>query len=134
MNTAIEQLIKEFELFDDWEDKYLFIIELGNTLPKFHYAEKIDSNRVLGCASQVWLTFRRKDNKFYFFADSDSLIVKGLLAIIIKIYSNKTQDEIKNINFVKVFNSLNLKKHLTPSRNNGLLSVRERINKIAKIF
>ena len=130
MNIALQQLVKEFALFDNWEDKYLFIIEMGHSLARLDNTKKNDTTRVIGCISQVWLIFTKKNNKFYFFADSDSLIVRGLLAIVLKLSSGKTKYEIKNINFIQIFETLNLKKHLTPTRNNGLLSI---INKIHKI-
>ena len=127
MNKEIKQLIDEFELFDDWEEKYSYIIELGKTLPKLNDDEKIAKNKVSGCVSQVWLTSREEDGKLFFYADSDALIVKGLLAIVIKIFSDKTRIEIQNINFMDIFNQLDLKNHLSQSRSNGLFSVISKI-------
>ena len=130
MNKEVTRLIEEFALFDDWEEKYSFIIELGNNLPKLDYSQRNPLNKISGCVSQVWLTFKESNNKFYFFADSDALIVKGLLAIVIRIYSGKTTSEIQDMNFTEIFIKLDLKMHLTPSRSNGLFAV---INKIKKI-
>ncbi|WHA05350.1 SufE family protein [Candidatus Bandiella numerosa] len=127
MNKEIKQLIDEFELFDDWEEKYSYIIELGKTLPKLNDDEKVEKNKVSGCVSQVWLTSREEDGKLFFYADSDALIVKGLLAIVIKIFSDKTRIEIQNINFMDIFNQLDLKNHLSQSRSNGLFSVISKI-------
>ena len=127
MNKEIKQLIDEFELFDDWEEKYSYIIELGKTLPKLNDDEKVEKNKVSGCVSQVWLISKEEDGKLYFYADSDALIVKGLLAIVIKIFSDKTRIEIQNINFMDIFNQLDLKNHLSQSRSNGLFSVISKI-------
>jgi len=127
MNKEIKQLIDEFELFDDWEEKYSYIIELGKTLPKLNDDEKVEKNKVSGCVSQVWLTSREEDGKLFFYADSDALIVKGLLAIVIKIFSDKTRIEIQNTNFMDIFNQLDLKNHLSQSRSNGLFSVISKI-------
>ena len=127
MNKEIKQLIDEFGLFDDWEEKYSYIIELGKTLPKLNDDEKVEKNKVSGCVSQVWLTSREEDGKLFFYADSDALIVKGLLAIVIKIFSDKTRIEIQNINFMDIFNQLDLKNHLSQSRSNGFFSVISKI-------
>jgi cysteine desulfuration protein SufE len=133
MNDKINQLIEEFELFDDWEEKYSYIIELGNKLPKLKSDQKIDINKVSGCVSQVWLIHETINDELYFYADSDALIVKGLLSIVIKIYSGKTKDEINKINFEQLFTKLDLKNHLSPSRSNGLFSVIRKITEISKI-
>jgi cysteine desulfuration protein SufE len=130
MNKEIKQLIDEFGLFDDWEEKYSYIIELGETLSKLNDDEKVEKNKVSGCVSQVWLTSREEDGKLFFYADSDALIVKGLLAIVIKIYSGKTRIEIQNINFMDIFNQLDLKNHLSQSRSNGLFSVISKIRNL----
>ena len=134
MNKEIKQLIEDFELFDDWEEKYSYIIELGKKLPKLKANQKIDINKVSGCVSQVWLVHEIINDKLYFYADSDALIVKGLLAIVIKIYSGKTRGEIKQIDFMNIFNKLDLKNNLTPSRSNGLFSVISKILQISKIL
>jgi len=130
MNKEIKQLIDEFGLFDDWEEKYSYIIELGKTLPKLNDDEKIAKNKVSGCVSQVWLISKEEDRKLFFYADSDALIVKGLLSIVIKIYSGKTRIEIQNINFMDIFNKLDLKNHLSQSRSNGLFSVISKIRNL----
>jgi len=130
MNKEIKQLIDEFGLFDDWEEKYSYIIELGETLSELNDDEKVEKNKVSGCVSQVWLTSREEDGKLFFYADSDALIVKGLLAIVIKIYSGKTRIEIQNINFMDIFNQLDLKNHLSQSRSNGLFSVISKIRNL----
>jgi len=132
MNKEIKQLIEEFEIFDDWEEKYSYIIELGKKLPKLKPNQKTDINKVSGCVSQVWLVHETINDVLYFYADSDALIVKGLLAIVIKIYSGKTREEIIQIDFMNIFKRLDLKNNLTPSRSNGLFSVIKKIQAISK--
>ena len=134
MNKEINRLIEEFESFDDWEEKYSYIIELGKKLPKLDEAEKVESNKVNGCVSQVWLVIKQNHEKLYFYADSDAMIVKGLLAIVLRIYSGKSKDQINKINFEQVFTKLDLKNHLSPSRSNGLFSVIRKIKEIAEII
>lgn len=134
MNKEIKQLIEEFEIFDDWEERYSYIIELGKKLPKLKPNQKIDINKVSGCVSQTWLVHETINDAFYFCADSDALIVKGLLAIVIKIYSGKTKEEIRQIDFMDIFEKLDLKNNLTPSRSNGLFSVIKKIQEISKIL
>ena len=123
MNKRIKQIIEEFELFTDWEEKYSYIIELGKKLPGLDELHKIDSNKVEGCVSQVWLVAKQKDNRYYFYADSDAFIVKGLLAIVLRIFSGLTKEEILNTDFKALFDRLGLKNHLTPSRSNGIFVV-----------
>ena len=132
MNKKIEELIKEFELFNDWEEKYLYIIELGKKLTALQKVEKIDKNKISECISQVWLIAKEKNGKIYFYADSNSLIIKGLLAIIIRIASNKSRKEIKEINFKIIFDKLDLYNHLTNSRGNGLLGVIKKVQQISQ--
>ena len=131
MNQRIKQVIKEFELFTDWEEKYSYIIELGKKLPGLDELQKIDSNKVEGCVSQVWLVAKQKENKCYFDADSDALIVRGLLAIVLRIFSGLTKEEILNTDFQELFDNLGLKNHLTPSRSNGLFAVVGKIKSMA---
>ncbi|MFK7760664.1 MAG: SufE family protein [Candidatus Midichloriaceae bacterium] len=132
MNKEIKQLIEDFELFDDWEEKYSYIIELGKKLPKLKANQKIDINKISGCVSQVWLIHETINDVLYFYVDSDALIVKGLLAIVIKIYSGKTREEIKHIDFMDIFKRLDLQNNLTPSRSNGLFSVIKKIQEFSK--
>ena len=127
MNQEITRIIKEFETFDDWQDKYSYIIDLGKKLPNLDKSQKIDTNKVDGCVSQVWLVSERKNCKYYFAADSDALIVKGLLAITLRVFSGRTKEQILNINFRKLFDKLGLAGHLTASRSNGLFSVVKKI-------
>ena len=130
MNQKIKQIIEDFELFTDWEEKYSYIIELGKKLPELSEEQRIDSNKVNGCISQVWLVAEQKDNKYYFYADSDAFIVKGLLAIVLRVFSGLSKEEIIGTNFKGLFDNLGLKNHLTPSRSNGLFAVVAKIKSI----
>lgn len=130
----IEELTDNFELLDNWEDRYRYIIELGERLEplpdKFHTEEW----KVKGCQSQVWLVPQKRDGKIYFVGDSDAMIVKGLIAITLMIYSGKTAAEIKAVDVEPVFSRLKLQEHLSPSRRNGLLAMTEKIRFYAGIL
>ena len=130
MSKRIKQIIKEFESFTDWEAKYSYIIELGKNLSGLNESQKIDINKVDGCINQIWLIVKRKGNKYYFYADSDAFIVKGLLAIVLRIFSGLTKEEILNVNFKELFDNLGLRNHLSSSRSNGLLTMIQKIRTI----
>ena len=127
MNEEIRQIIEEFEMFSDWQDKYSYIIDIGKKLPKLDALQKVESNKVNVCISQVWLVYRQKGNKYYFGADSDASIVKGLLAIILRVFSGKTREQIIYNDFQELFSRLGFNNHLSPSRSNGIFAV---VNKI----
>lgn len=130
----ISELIDNFEFLDGWEDKYRYIIELGEKLPvpaaEFHTEEW----KVRGCQSQVWLVPHREDGRLRFEGDSDAMIVKGLIAIVLMIYNDKSPEEIKSIAVDDIFAKLGLTEHLSPSRRNGLSSMTEKIRYYAQIL
>lgn len=119
---AIDAIRDELELFDDWTERYRYLIELGQKLPIFPEEWQNDKFRVVGCQSQVWLTYIQKDNKFYFAGSSDAVIVKGLIALLLRIYSGRTSDEILRIDpvFIK---ELGLSGALSANRSNGIMSM-----------
>lgn len=122
----------DFELLDDWEDRYRYLIELGRQLPPLDPALRDDAHKVRGCASQVWLAARRDlrttgDVRLSFVGDSDAHIVKGLVALLIALYRDLTPAEILGVDTASEFAALQLKEHLTPQRSNGLASMIERI-------
>jgi cysteine desulfuration protein SufE len=131
MNAEIEHLISDFELLDDWEDRYRHLIELGRALPDMEPAFKTPATKVNGCASQVWIHSRIVENsgakKLSLEGDSDALIVKGLIAVVFKLFSTMSVSEIVNADAPAVFARLGLKDHLTPQRSNGLASMVARI-------
>ena len=131
MNTPIEELISDFELLDDWEDRYRHLIELGRALPAMDDALKTPTTKVNGCASQVWIYTSLVENnlerKLSLQGDSDALIVKGLIAIVFMMFGTMTLPEIVASDAPAVFARLGLKDHLTPQRSNGLASMVARI-------
>ena len=130
----IEELIENFEFLDSWEDKYRYIIDLGEKLPPLAAEYHTEEWKVQGCQSQVWLIPHLQDNKISFQGDSDAMIVKGLIAIVLSIYNNKSPSEIKAVAVEDIFAKLGLSEHLSPSRRNGLLSMTEKIRHYADIL
>ena len=127
-----DELIEEFDLFDDWEEKYRFIIELGDGLPAFDSDARIESNRVQGCVSNVWLLpHEGDDGLIYFTADSDSQLGKGLIAIVIMLFSGKSAEDILQFDISDLFERVELTQHISRSRSNGLNSMIQRIKSLA---
>lgn len=123
----IEELTENFELLEDWEDKYRYIIDLGTKLAPLDEKYKTDDWKVRGCTSQVWLVPEVKGGILCFKGDSDAMIVKGIIAIVLIIFSNKSAQDIKKIAVENIFAKLGLEEHLSPSRRNGLASMVEKI-------
>ena len=135
--TAIDEIIENFTLLDQWDDRYRYVIELGRTLPPLPEDAHIEANKVRGCASQVWLLTHVKPDgaagpTLTFDGDSDAHIVRGLIAIVIALYSGKTAREILEIDALDLFDRIGLREGLTPQRSNGLRSMIERIRTEAK--
>ncbi len=130
----IDELIENFELLDDWEDKYRYIIDFGNGLEPLDEQFKTEEWKVRGCQSQVWLLPSRQGDKIHFRGDSDAVIVKGLIAIVLMIYSDKSPSEIKAVAVEDIFAKLGLGEHLSPSRRNGLIAMTEKIKYYAGIL
>jgi cysteine desulfuration protein SufE len=133
---SIDDIIDDFALIDDWEERYRYVIELGRSLPGLPEAAHTEENRVRGCASQVWLetSVARNDKGepvLTFRADSDAHIVRGLVAIILALYSDRTAREILDTDALGSFEKLGLIEHLTPQRSNGVRSMVERIRRDA---
>ena len=124
---SLETLLDDFALFDDWEDRYRYIIELGNNLAPLSDAEHNEQNKVPGCVSQVWLVTEATGDTLTFRGDSDAHIVRGLVAILLDLFSNKTPSEITAFDAEAAFNQLGLGEHLTPQRSNGFYSMVQRI-------
>lgn len=117
-----DEIIQDFELFDDWMEKYEYIIQLGKDLPIIDEQYKTDENLIRGCQSRVWLHADYKDGKLFFTADSDALITKGLVSMVVQVLSGHTPQEIADANIYFV-NKIGLQSHLSPTRSNGLLSM-----------
>lgn len=122
INEIQDELIADFELFDDWADKYGYIIELGKKLGTLEEEHKIDSNIIKGCQSNVWLIANKEDNNLIFRADSDAIIVKGLVQMLLNVLSGHTAQEILDANLYFV-DKIGMSQHLSPTRSNGLVSM-----------
>jgi cysteine desulfuration protein SufE len=127
------KIIEEFSIFEDWMDKYNYIIELGNALPIMDEKYKQENYLIAGCQSNVWLQAELIDGKIYFKADSDAIITKGIISLLIRVLSGRTPDEIINAS-LSFLNIIGLTQHLTPTRSNGLLSMIKQIKVYAMAF
>ncbi len=124
------EIISEFSMFDDWLDKYEYIIDLGKSLDSFPESSKTDEKLIKGCQSRVWLDWKTEDGKLYFQADSDAIITRGIISLLIRIYSGRTPEEILASDF-SVVEKIGLKQNLSPTRANGLLSMIDTIRSAA---
>ena len=134
---TLDTIRSDFALLDDWEDRYRYVIELGRALPALPAAEHVDANKVRGCASQVWLVTDVANGddglpRLHFRGDSDAHIVRGLIAILFAVYSDRTAKDIVTTDAEGIFSELGLREHLTPQRSNGLNSMVERIRSDAR--
>lgn len=128
-----EELIERFKIFDDWEQRYSYLIDLGKQLPSFPEEARTDAHRVRGCVSNVWIVAEQNvDHHLVFLGDSDAFIVKGLIAIVFILCNNKPPGEIVQLDFTHIFNELGLAQHLTPSRSNGLYSMINYVRRLAQ--
>ena len=130
---TIDELIENFELFDEWEDRYRYVIDLGRALPPLEPQYQTDAFKVEGCMSQVWLVpLPSEGGRLRFAADSDSAIVKGLAAVLLTAYSDKTPEEIQATDLEAIFARIGLDQHLSPNRRNGFFSMVETIKASAR--
>lgn len=133
INESQDEVIEEFEGFSDWMDRYQMLIDLGNDLEPLDPKYKTESNLIDGCQSRVWLQCDYEDGKLVFTADSDALITKGIIALLIQVLSGHTPDEIINADLYFI-DRIGLKDHLSPTRSNGLLSMVKQIRMYALAF
>ncbi len=133
INELQDQVIEEFSDFDDWMDKYQLLIDLGNEQIPLDEKYKNEQNLIDGCQSRVWLQADLIDGKIHFQAESDALIVKGIIALLVKVLSDHTPDEILNSDLYFI-EKIGLKEHLSPTRSNGLLSMVKQIRMYALAF
>lgn len=117
-----EEIIDEFSMFDDWMQRYEYMIDLGKSLPLIDESEKTDSNIIKGCQSKVWVSAALEDNKLVFTADSDAIITKGIIAVLIRSFSGQSPKDILDAN-TDFIDEIGLKEHLSPTRANGLVSM-----------
>ena len=130
VDIAQQEVIEEFRFFDDWMDRYQYLIDLGRRLPDFPDADRIDSNKIRGCQSQVWFVADKRDGKLEFRAISDAAIVSGLIAVLLRIYSGKRPREILDTP-ADFISALNLEAHLSPTRSTGLHAMLKAIQNFA---
>jgi len=126
-----QEIIEEFSMFDEWLDKYEYIIDMGKSLSGFPDDKKTDDRLIKGCQSRVWLDSSFEDGKVIFTADSDAIITKGIISLLIKLYSGRTPDEILSSDF-SVVEKIGLRENLSPTRANGLVSMIARIREVAE--
>ncbi|MCQ2741415.1 MAG: SufE family protein [Alphaproteobacteria bacterium] len=122
-----DELLENFSYLTDWEDKYRYLIELGDSLPPFPDTDKTEEHKVEGCQSQVWFTVQKEDDKYYFNATSDAHIVRGLEAVLLTLVNGKTAPEIQTLDLMAAFTQLGLEEHLSPTRRNGFFAMINRI-------
>jgi len=128
-----EEIIDEFAMFDDWMQRYEYIIELGKNLPLIQDEYKTDDNIIKGCQSKVWLKGEQADDKIVFTADSDAILTKGIIAILIRVFSGQKSSDILNAD-MDFIDEIGLKEHLSPTRANGLVSMIKNIKMYALAF
>lgn len=117
-----DRIVKEFSLFEDWTERYKYIIKHGEKLEPLNEADYKDENLVKGCQSQVWLVAEEKDGNVLFYADSDAAITKGLVSLVVRLYNNQSPDNILNVN-PDFISRIGMEQHLSPTRANGLASM-----------
>lgn len=128
-----EEIIEEFSLFDEWMDKYEHLIELGKDLPLINEKFKTEKNLIKGCQSRVWLHAELVDDKIIFTADSDAIITKGIIALMIRVFSNYSPEEIATAELFFI-DKIGLKEHLSPTRSNGLVAMVKQIKMYALVY
>ena len=127
-----QQVIEDFSLYDEWLDKYEYLIELGKSLAPFPAEKKTEDRLIKGCQSRVWLDSELRDGRLYFSADSDAIITKGIISLLIDVYSGRTPEEIAADDFGFVAD-IGLKENLSPTRANGLVSMIDQIKALAQL-
>lgn len=127
------QIIEEFAIFDDWMDKYEYIIELGKSVPTIQENQKVEENLIKGCQSRVWLSCKVEDGKLYFAADSDAIITKGIISLLIRVYNGQTPADILD-NELSFIGAIGLQENLSPTRANGLVSMIKQIKIYAMAY
>lgn len=125
------EVVDEFSMFDEWLDKYEYLIETGKSLTNYPEDKKTDDRLIKGCQSRVWLDYKVEDGRIWFNADSDAVITKGIISLLVRIYSGRTPEEILSSGF-SVVDRIGLKENLSPTRANGLVSMIAKIKQIAE--
>lgn len=129
---TLDELLDTFEFFDDWEDKYRFIIDLGKKLPGLPDVDKTEDHLIRGCQSQVWLTYESTGEQLRFNMDSDAHIVRGLIAVVLIAIQNRSAADIQQLDIEEIFSQLDLLAHLSVTRGNGLRAMVSRVKEVAR--
>ena len=133
INQVQDNIVEDFAQFDDWMDKYALLIDLGNSLQPIDEKHKIQQNIIEGCQSRVWLTAEMEEGIIKFQGESDAILVKGIVALLLQVFSDRTPDEILNADLYFV-EKIGLREHLSPTRSNGLLAMIKQIKLYALAF
>lgn len=133
INEIQDEIIEEFNVFDDWMDKYSLIIDMGNNLTPLDEQYKTNQNLIEGCQSRVWITAQMKDGKVHFGGESDAIIVKGIVSLLFRVLNNQTPSDILN-NELYFIKEIGLQEHLSPTRSNGLVSMLKQMKLFAATF
>lgn len=133
INEIQEEIVEDFSVFDDWMDKYTYLIEIGNALDGYQDEWRLDQNLIEGCQSRVWLHASLEGDKVVYSADSDAIIVKGIVALLVKALSNQTPDDIINCD-LQFIGQIGLKENLSPTRSNGLVAMVKQMRLYAMAF
>lgn len=128
-----KEIVEEFSAFEDWMDKYSYLIELGNDCPEIDPKDKTENNLIKGCQSRVWISARMKDGLMDITADSDAVITKGIISLLLRVFNHQKPEDIYNAN-LDFIDAIGLKSHLSPTRSNGLLSMIKQIKLYALAF
>lgn len=130
LKEAEDEVVDSFSMYDEWLDKYEYLIDLGKNLAPYPDSSKTDDRLIKGCQSRVWLDYQMKDGKLWFTADSDAIITKGIISLLVSIYSGRTSEEIASSDF-SFIEKIGLKENLSPTRANGLASMIATIKAVA---
>jgi len=130
INDIQNEIVEDFSMLEDWNDKYEYLIDFGKSLPLIDEQYKTEENRIHGCQSRVWLHAERKENQLFFYADSDAIITKGIVGLLVKVLSGHTPKEIAETELYFI-EKIGLKEHLSPTRANGLVSMIKKMKILA---
>lgn len=133
INEIQDEIIEEFSALTDWMDRYSLLIDYGNSLPEFAETERTNRNLIEGCQSSVWITACMREGKVHYDADSDAILVKGIVALLLRVLNDQTPEDILSADLYFI-ERINLREHLSPTRSNGLLAMLKQMKEFALVF
>lgn len=133
INEIQDEIIEEFSALTDWMDRYSLLIDYGNSLPEFAESERTERNLIEGCQSSVWITACMREGKVHYDADSDAILVKGIVALLLRVLNDQTPEDILSADLYFI-ERINLREHLSPTRSNGLLAMLKQMKEFALVF